>query len=125
MSGNLPGDVHHLLHAEALPISKIVDQRSGIRLLLSKRLERQQMGLRQIADVDVIPYAGAIRSWIIAAENLNVIGSAERDLKNPRNQMCLGIVSLSFIGTAGTGGIEIPQAGIAQSVNLMKPGQHA
>ena len=39
--------------------------------------------------------------------------------------MSLGLVRFTLVGPGRTGSIEISQAGIAKTVNLMEPGQHA
>src|SRR5208283_307815 len=140
MSGDLPRHFNHLAHTEALAVAQVVDQwlesqwfesprfgsqGRGILQRLFERMERQQVRVRQIADMDVIADAGAVGCRVVGAENVHVWGAAEGDFENPWDEMRLRLVGLALIGTGRAGGIEIAQAGIAQAVNLMEPSEHS
>src|SRR6516162_8255050 len=66
----------YLADAEALPIAEVVDQ----RIFFCERLENQKMGLGQIAYVDVIADAGAVRSRIVGSKNGQLFAGALRHL---------------------------------------------
>src|SRR5882757_8415326 len=57
MSGNAAHRIDHLAHTESPPIADVVDQ-PGTRI---EPLKREDMRIRQVADMHVIADAGAIR----------------------------------------------------------------
>ena len=119
MAGDFTGGLDDLLHREPLAISKIVRAAA-----LLQRSEGKDVGLCQVADMDIIPHAGAIGRGVVVAEDADVLALAEGNLEHQRNEMQLGIMILSpFL--AGAGGIEITQAGGFHPVRLLQPVQGA
>src|SRR6185295_16410798 len=57
--------VDHFAHAETLAVTEVVDE----AVFPLERLENEQMGVRQIAHVNVIADAGAVRCRIVVSEN--------------------------------------------------------
>ena len=105
--------------AEAASVAEIV----GELVLLAQRIEREHVRARQIADVDVIADAGSVGRFVVGAKNRDEFAFALRDLQNQRNQMRFGMVGFALVcGRAG--GVEIAQAGVTQSVDLVKPLEH-
>ncbi len=71
----------HLAHAETLAVTEVVDE----AVFLLQRIENQQMSICQIAHVNVIADAGAVRCRIVVSENGELLPRAERHLKRQRN----------------------------------------
>jgi len=59
-----------------------------------ERLERQDVGIREVGDVDVIAQAGAVGRRVVVAEDRQV-RSAVSGVDRPRNQVDLRIVILA------------------------------
>src|SRR5258708_31015983 len=110
MPGDLPRDLDHLAHTEALPVAQVVDQRAGIPARTAERLEGEQVRHRQIADVDVVADAGAVRRGVVGAKNVHVFRAAEGDLQNPADQMRLRLVRFPLVWTVRARSIEITSA---------------
>ena len=109
----------HFADAESAAVAEIV----GELVLLAQRIEREHVRARQIADVDVIADARSVGRFVIGSENRDEFAFALRDLQNQRNQMRFGMVGFALVcGRAG--GVEIAQAGVTQSVDLVKPLEH-
>src|SRR5580658_6775524 len=75
--------------------------------------------------MDVIADASAVGRGIVGAKNVDVWGAAESDFENPGDEVRLRLVGFALVRTKRSRRIEIAQAGIAQAVNLMEPGQHS
>src|SRR5438093_11660494 len=103
-SRDLLGGLNHFPDAVALANAQVVAQAiAGLQLLQS-----EQMSLGEIVDVNIVANAGAVRSWIIGAVNLDMRSPSQDGLQNERDQMGLRVVVFAngSIG-AGAGGLEI------------------
>ena len=58
-------------------------------------LQRQQVRLGQVVDVDVVADAGAVRRRVVGAEDLDVRPLPERHLEDERDQVRLRVVVLA------------------------------
>ena len=89
-------------------------------------IQRQQMRLGQVGDVDVVAHAGAVRRRIVGAEHLQRRPAAERGVDRQRDQVRLRLVILAEpAGGIGAGGIEVAQHAAAQPVDAPRPMQRA
>ena len=103
---------NHLPHAEALPISQVVNA-----IALLKRLQREHVCFGQIQHMNIVTNAGAIGCVVVVAEDRNVIPLPSRDLQNQGYEMGFGRVMLSSHLT-GARSVEITEAREAQALGL-------
>src|SRR5271170_2999724 len=96
-SDNLFTSINHLSHGIAVPIAEVVEA-------LPARLQGENVGLRQINDMNVIANAGAVGRRIIDPKNLAVFGAAQRHLKNVGDEMGFDAMMLAKF-LAGAGGV--------------------
>src|ERR1035438_2807066 len=85
--------------------------------------EAEEMRLRQVEDMNIIPDAGAIGRGIIRAINFAVRLLSERHLQDVWDKMRLDAVMLAE-SFAGAGGVEVAERDELQSVNPLIPLQH-
>src|ERR1700734_1350311 len=81
------------------------------------------MRLRQIVHMNVVANASAVRGGIVLAKDFDVVAPAESHVKNERNDVGLGLMRFAPAGN-GPSNVEITQAGIAQAMNAVDPGEH-
>ncbi len=100
------GDFDHFADAGAVTGARIIE--AGITRL--QHLERSQVSVRQILNVDVVSNTGAVGRVVVGSKNLDLFAPAERDHQHIRNQVRFRIVVFadSRVG-ARPGGIEIAQ----------------
>ena len=73
-------------------------------------LDRAQMALGKIDDVDIIAHAGAVRGVIVVAENIHVAPLPVGDLKHQRYKVGLRVVRLAYIALrVRPAGVEVTQ----------------
>src|ERR1019366_3704991 len=107
----------YFANAEALPIAQVEDE----PVVDLKRIERQQVGLGKIGDVDVVTDTGPIRSGVVLSINTDGLAAAERDVENQGNEVGLRLVRFAPrhaarpLGSAGD--IEVAKRCIAQPVD--------
>ena len=89
--------MHHLQNADAVASAEIEDLAAGMRFGV---LDRAQMALGQINDVDVIAYAGSIRGIVVVTEDGQLFASADGDLRDVRHQVVRNAVRV-FTDQAG------------------------
>ena len=101
-----------LEHGCPSPVPKAVRaSRPGL-----KCLERQQMGLRQILDVHVIPDAGAVTRRPSSAENAQTVTLSQSGRQHQRDQMTLAASMLAVLTVlVCAAGVEVPQQGKAEA----------
>src|SRR5690606_14476446 len=85
-------------------------------------VQRQNMGLRKVRYMDVIPDAGPVRRGIIRPVNLAMRRLAHRYLEHVRDQMRFDSVMLAK-AFARSSGIEVTKRNESQPVNLPIPEQ--
>ena len=73
--------------------------------------------------MNVVTDAGSVGCFVVGAENRDGFSLALSDLQNQRNQMRFGMVCFALIWGRACG-VEVPQAGVTQSVDFMKPLEH-
>ena len=86
-SGNTFRSLYDFKYRVPLAGPKIRDQ--GFATVL-QILQRSNMGIRQIADVDVVANAGAVRSWIVRSVNLQLGTSVGASRESERDEVSLG-----------------------------------
>ena len=119
MTGNTARSLNYLTHGEALAITKVIDH----AVFFLERRKRQQVGIREVADVNIVAYAGAIRRRIIGSVNPNTLPSAQRNVQDQRDQVRLRFMRFPAPSNRASD-IEVTQAGVAEAVDAMQPGQH-
>src|SRR5437016_3311216 len=105
----------HLAHGVTVAIAEVV------KAVIAGR-EAQNMRVRQINDVDVIPNARAVRRRVIRPINLAMPGLAQRHLQHIGYQVGLGTVMLTEL-LARARGIKVAKGDEFQAVNLPVPEQ--
>lgn len=103
-----------LANGEALSIPQVKSIRPLPRM---KRLEGQDMSLGDVHDVNVIPYACPIGSFIIGSINRNLAPLLQEGPQHRGDEVAFRIMILAYeaIGIC-TSGIEIPQGNVLQAV---------
>ncbi len=102
--------VQHFIHGKAPAIAAVHGERAG--RIGHQRLQCQHMGGSQIADMDVIAHAGAIRRCIVGAEHAHRFALAE----------CRFDGDLDEMGRARSG---LPAACLRVSARNVEIAQHA
>src|SRR5262249_31051563 len=116
---DLSGHGDHLAHTEAFAVSKVVDE----LIPGGQRFESKKVCTCQVLHMNVVPDAGAIRRWIVGAEDGDGFPLSGSHLKDKRNQVRFRIMSLAqWSGRAGC--VEVSETGVAQTMDAMKPFQH-
>src|ERR1700683_5068736 len=109
-------------HGKAMAVSAVKRLRGTAGAQLTKRIA---MRTRQIAHVDVIANAGAVRRRIIEAENFELRTQSKRGLDRDLYQMRSADARLpSPAPRIGPGDIEVPQYHIIKSVRFGRITQH-
>ena len=85
MAGDRARSLDHFEIGEAVAVAEVV----GPAAQPIKRFERQDMGLGQIGDMDIVAHAGAIPRRVIAAEDRHAVALAERHLEHHRDEVPL------------------------------------
>ena len=107
VAGHHPRHLDHLAHRIALADAQI----EGHPALLVERLERQNVGVGQVGDVDVVADAGTVRGRIVVAIDLDVRALAQGHLEHERDQVGLGPMVLADVAArVRAGGVEVAQA---------------
>src|SRR5690606_18702088 len=82
-------------------------------------LQRFEVRVAEIVDVDIVANAGAVRRWIVIAEDGDPLPLAQGYLQYDWNQVRLGRMVLADITLrAGPGGVEVPQGGKAEPIGM-------
>src|SRR5215467_6147805 len=119
LSGYPTHRLDDLTHAETLPVTEVVDE----TVFFLERFQDEKVGSGEVAHVNVVADAGAVRRRIVGSENGELRPLAEGYLERQRNQVRFRMVILALIvGRASH--VEIAQRGVAQTVNAMEPFQH-
>src|ERR1017187_8964467 len=91
------------------------------RAAVQQVLDGQDVRLREIADVDVIADAGAVRGGVVVAENGDGLAGFD-GTEDERDQVRLGRVLFAERGFGiGAGGVEVAQADAGELMNLVEP----
>jgi hypothetical protein len=89
-----------------------------------KSVEYDEMGHREIVQMDVIANASAVGCGIVRAEDGNSLFLPQSYLVNQGNQMRLGVMMLSM-AIPRSRSIEVAQYCISNAVDLPIPGKDA
>ena len=65
------------------------------------RLQGEEVGLRQVVDVDVVADARPVGRRVVGAEHLDGRAAAQRGLEDERDQVRLGVVVLAEVARTG------------------------
>ena len=87
-------------------------------------LQREDVRLGKIFNVNVIPDARPIRRWIVATEDFDDIALPKGDLNHKRDKVSLRIMVFALTLRASRS-IEISQGSVSQSLCPMRPVQNA
>ena len=88
---NAPRRLDDFAHAESVACPEVVDQRSSLR----QRIQRENVSLRQIANVNVIANTRGVGRWIIGAKDGHEFALTSRGLQYQGNQMRLRVMTLA------------------------------
>jgi hypothetical protein len=132
VSGNAADGVDNLFYGEAGSVAEVIDEPLLGGAVGFESFEGEEMGVGQIADVDVVADAGAVVGGVVVAEDLDGGAAAEGYVEDERNEMRLGFVGFASVDDSaagcadfgGAGYVEIPKRGGAQAVNPVKPAKH-
>src|SRR6266436_7960343 len=112
MPGYTANSFDHFANAISAAGTEIVDE----LVALAQSIEHPDMRAGEIAHMNVITDAGAIRGGIVGAENRDVFALSERDLQREGNQVRLRHMVLAQIA-GGSRGVEIAEGGVPQAVD--------
>src|SRR4029453_16265466 len=105
------------------PRPEVVDAH---RPLDGRMLEREQVRLGQVRNVDVIPYGSPVGSGIVNAVDLQMRDAAQGRLDGERDEVSLWLMALSKLAVRiSPRGVEVPQRGRRQPIRSGIPGDHA
>ena len=121
-AGHLAGGLDHLPDGEPHPVAQV----EHIALPAGQQgIQRQNMGLGQVAHMDVIPHAGAVLGGIVVPKDHNLLPPPRRHLEDQGDQVGFRIVRLADgPGRVGAAGVKIPQRHIPQAVGPGRPSDH-
>src|SRR4030095_9890128 len=88
LSGDFATTLDHFAHTRAAASAEIVES-------TGRSVERENMRMGQIDNMDVIANAGAIRRFVIGPENLNMFFLSQCNLEHVWNQMRFAAVIFS------------------------------
>src|SRR5437764_9575426 len=120
VAGHPARSLDDFANGEAAAVAEIKDQ---LRLLF-QCFERQHVRDREVRNMDVIANAGAVACWVARPKDRDVLALAQCNREHQRNQVCLRVMHLAQ-SFGRTGGVEVAQAGVAQSMNACEPREHA
>ena len=115
-AGNLFAHLNHFADGIAFAITEIEEA-------LLAGFHGEDVGLREIDDVDIIANAGAVRRGIVGAVNFALRRLAQRDFEDVRDEMGFDPVMLAVFA-AGTGGVKIAERDEFKAKDLLIPEQH-
>ena len=122
VSGDRSGHVHHLFDGEADAVAQIKDV---VLPALHQVVQRQNVRLGQVVDMDVVAHTGAVLGGIVVAEDADRLPLLQRHLQDNRNQVGLGVVRLTDLaGGVRAAGVKVAQRHIAQAVCEGNPLHH-
>ena len=117
-AGDAPGRLHHLPVREAGPVAEI----ERARFDAVDAVEREQVRVGDVRDVDVVADAGAVRGVVVAAEDPDLGAQAERHLQQDRDQVRFGHVVFAALRRRPAG-VEVAERDVAQAVRRRVPRQ--
>src|SRR5947209_1087163 len=118
-AGDATNGVDDLAYGESLTAPEVVDETA----VLAEGFEGEHVGIGEIADVDVVANAGSVLGGIVLTEDLDARAAAQGDVEDERNEVRLGLVRLA-VAFDGAGDVEVAEAGVAQAVDAVDPGEH-
>ncbi len=122
VANDLLGGLEDLKDREADAVAKVEDVALAV---VDQVADGEDVGLREIADVDVVAHAGAVPRGVIGAGNRNARAGAVGGLQNDRNEVALRAVVLADRAAGHrAAGVEVAQGDIAQTVRERGPLEH-
>ena len=121
LAGNAARGVDDLLHREAVAVAQV----EGVAVAAGGEFfQRQQVGLAQVHDVDVVADAGAVGSVVVAAEDGDVGAAPGCGLQHQRDEVGFRFVAFAeFAFRVGAGGVEVAQAHGLEAEGAVVAGQ--
>ena len=105
MAGDFPAGVDDLAHRVPVAGAEIED---AVRARLVGA-QRQQMGVGEILDVDVVAHGGAVGRRPVGAEDHDLVPVAQSNLQHQRNEVRFHHAVLA-VAVPGAGDVEVAQA---------------
>ena len=103
-------------HRLSVPRSEIEPQGAVAR---AQAIQRAQVGLRQVDDVNVVADGRAVGRRVIGGEDLKRVPRAARGVDRQRDQVRLGVVVLADLRVGiGARGVEVAEGGVTEIVRL-------
>lgn len=120
-AGDAARGVDDLLHREAVAVAEV----EGVAVAAcGEAVQRQQVGLTQVADVDVVADAGAVGGVVVAAEHGDVGAAPGCCLQHQGDEVGFGLVALAQLAFGvGAGGVEVAQAHGLEAEGAVVAGQ--
>ncbi len=92
MAGDATRRLDDLADTESLAVAEVEDE-PGFRCgSVSSALQREQMSIGQVGDVDVVADARAVRCRVVIAIDANRLAAPQSHVENQRNEVRLGLV---------------------------------
>src|SRR5579859_1824957 len=119
VAGDPADRVDDFLDSEAGAVAQVVDQPVIGGAVGFESFQGQEMGIGQVADVNVIADAGAVMCGVVVAKNLDGFAASEGNVQNQRNDVRLRLVGFAAIhdaasmaaGFRSSGDIEVAERG--------------
>ena len=107
MSRNLTGCLDYFVDGKSNAVTEV----ENITVIaLHKVINREDVRLRKVSNMNVISDTCSILGRIIIAENIDCFPLSERNLKDERNKMCLRLMCLTYLAAyMRTAGIKISE----------------
>ena len=121
LAGDAARGVDDLLHREAVAVAQV----EGVAAAAGGEcVQRQEVGLAQVHDVDVVADAGAVGGGVVAAEDGDVGAAPGCGLQHQGDEVGFGVVAFAqFAFGVGAGGVEVAQAYGLESEGAVVAGQ--
>ena len=112
-AADLFAGLDHFAHGVALAVAEIVKTAFA-------RLEREDVRLGEIDDVNVVADAGAVRRGVVGTENPTLLLLAKRNAQHVGDEVRLDPAMFTKL-LAATGGVEVAECHELESVQLVVP----
>jgi len=108
MASHLSGGLNHLFYRITNPIAQVEHQ----PVVLTQRIQSQQVCGDQVADVDIIPDAGAVRRRVVRTEDMNSLPLPQGYLQHQWYQVRFRLVGFAALGQCARS-VEVAQRSVA------------
>ncbi len=104
VAGDAARGFDDLLDGEAVAVAEVVDHAVAV----GEGVEREDVSVGEVGDVDVVADAGAVGGEVVVAEDEDFVAAAEGDVEDEGDDVGLGFVGFAATGD-GTGDVEVAQ----------------